>query len=265
MIRKIICPTDFSNVANNAIRYAANLAQVFNAELLLVHVAPSLLGIPVSEAKNIERELDTRCREIGKLFKIFADYQVESAAGSLSGQIAEARHNKTLVVMGTNGSDTLYKQFFGTNTYRVIRKARCPVFVVPEKAAYRSIANIIFAWNYQEDEKFSFADLHDFTRPLNAEYTFLHVSTHRPESATEVFTAFRHQTESELDKNTEAQFTQVFSHNIPKGVDDYMKKSGADLLALTFFNHKMLHAFFQGGSTKKFINHATYPILVLHS
>ena len=48
MIKKIICPTDFSKASINAIEYAAKLAKVFNAELLLVNVqvvSPLLVGV----------------------------------------------------------------------------------------------------------------------------------------------------------------------------------------------------------------------------
>lgn len=262
MIKKIICPTDFSDVANNATQYAAKLAQIYSAELLLVHVASSLLEMAVAE--GLELELDTRCAEITKLFRVSANYEVESGEDSLADHIASATKDNALVVMGTNGSDTLYQRFFGANTYQVIRKTKCPVLVVPEHAEYRSIAKIVFAWNYQAGEKFSFADLHNLTQPLAPEYVFLHVSTHRRASAAEVFTAARHETERYLGKVAEQQFEEVFGNNIPKGIDDYMKSSESDLLAITYFDSKLLRAFFQGQEAKKFIDQVTYPVLVLH-
>jgi len=38
MISKILIPTDFSSVANNALDYAIHLAQKTNASLHLLHV-----------------------------------------------------------------------------------------------------------------------------------------------------------------------------------------------------------------------------------
>jgi nucleotide-binding universal stress UspA family protein len=159
----------------------------------------------------------------------------------------------------------LFQRFFGAHTYRVIRKTNCPVLIVPENIDYRSIGKIVFAWNYRKGEKLSFASLLDLTKPFNARYTLLHVSTHRPEITKEVFTAFRHEAEDYFGDQAELQFEQVFATNVPRSIDDYMKRSEGDLLAITYLNRKILRAFFHGQITKKFIDHVTYPILVLHA
>lgn len=264
MIRKIICPTDFSEAANNATGYAAKLAQIYQAELLLIHVATPIAGIRILKTDETSVQLITRCAEISKQFRISADYEIETGTGSLADHIARAKQEKALVVMGTNGSDTLYERFFGTLTYNVIRKTNCPVLVVPEGVDYGTIRKVVFAWNYKKGEKFSFTELHELTKSFDPQYVFLHVSTHKPPIAQEIFTAFRHEAEEYLDKRVKAQFEQVYARSVPRGIDDYMKKSGADLLTITFLNRKMLRSFFHGQITEKFIDHVTYPILVLH-
>ena len=82
MIKKIICPTDFSSVANNAIEYAAKLSQVFNAELMLFHVqvisplqeVGIMLGMGNSNLRGDSRLVANRLKEmsaeINKMFKI---------------------------------------------------------------------------------------------------------------------------------------------------------------------------------------------------
>ena len=46
-IRRILVPTDFSDCATPAVRYAAELANRFGAELILLHVVPdAVLALP---------------------------------------------------------------------------------------------------------------------------------------------------------------------------------------------------------------------------
>lgn len=264
MIRKIICPTDLSEVANNAVQYAAKLAQLYNAELLLVHIVPTMLGISTQGLAGIELQLNTRCSEIRKLFRISSDYELESGPGSLADHIAAAKQENAMVVMGTNGADTLYQRFFGANTYKVIRKTMCPVLVVPENVGYRSISKIVCASNYTDKESRSIGELYALTRILNVEYVFLHVNTYKPVPAAAAFGALKEDWKLHAGKN-KAEFVQIAAANVPQGIDNYMTRSEADLLIITFFKRNLLRSFFSGGVTGKFINHVAYPILVLHA
>jgi nucleotide-binding universal stress UspA family protein len=46
-IKRILVPTDFSDCALSAVRYAAELADKFAAELILLHVVPdTVLALP---------------------------------------------------------------------------------------------------------------------------------------------------------------------------------------------------------------------------
>src|SRR6185312_9854369 len=142
MFNKIICPTDFSEEANNAVEYAAKLAQVFTTKLLLlnVHQLPLVSSVALGEgisssaressAIAAERLKDT-CNEVNKMFKVSADYEVDITTKSLSNALSAHGEDNTLIVMGTGGVHTLTEFFFGTNTYNVIKKAKCPVLFVP--------------------------------------------------------------------------------------------------------------------------------------
>jgi universal stress protein A len=61
-IKKILCPTDFSEASRSAMREAADLATRYQADLLLVHVVQALPALPpnpnyVFEVPEYERAL----------------------------------------------------------------------------------------------------------------------------------------------------------------------------------------------------------------
>ena len=45
-IKRILCPTDFSGAACNCIRAASELAEHFDAELILINVVPAVPTLP---------------------------------------------------------------------------------------------------------------------------------------------------------------------------------------------------------------------------
>ena len=60
-LKLIICPTDFSAPACTCVRVAGELAEHFNAELLLVNIVPALPGVPPAPNYALA-ERDSRVR-----------------------------------------------------------------------------------------------------------------------------------------------------------------------------------------------------------
>lgn len=276
MIKKIICPTDFSETATNAIHYAAKLAQVFGAELKLINVqrihpvsavVSMREGIDPGSAENshlaAERLKDV-CTEINKMFKISTDYEVDITATSIQKVISASGVENTIIVMGTNGIDDTFQYFFGTNTNNVIKKSKCPVFIIPESASYKSIKKIVFAWDYSPDAFPSFTFLNELMATFNPEFTFLHISKHLSDISEDVFKALRSEVKPLLGQSVNVQFEQIYSEDITSGLDQYMTHANADLLTLFFYDRGEIPNLFHGTITKRIVNSAKYPVLVLH-
>ena len=277
MIKKIVCPTDFSDASINAIEYASKLAQVFEAELLFVNVqrimqvvaAVSLgEGIGSSAKENAllaSKRLSEISAEANKMFNISTNYEVDITTKSLVQMLSSNEADKTLIVMGTNGVDDMFQYFFGTDTYQVIKKTNCPVLVVPENATFGSIGKIVFAWDYSTKSKFSFSLLNDFMKAFDPQFVFLHVSRNHTEISKDVFKALSDEIVTVLGENKKVEFKQLFSDKIPDSINSYMSKSKADMLAITFYDRGLIGNVFHGNVAKELSETANYPILVLHA
>lgn len=142
--KRILAPIDFSPASKNAIQYALRFAEVFGAELTLLHVldpAPSasLVAIPgatpfcevdFSTAEKDLRLVVASARK-GKSEHPHAKIRV----GVPSHEIVEAAREADvdLIVIATHGY-TGWKHFcIGSTAERVVRAAPCPVLVVREK------------------------------------------------------------------------------------------------------------------------------------
>jgi nucleotide-binding universal stress UspA family protein len=137
-IRRILCPTDFSEFAKRALHQAIPLARWYGSSLTALHVLPTAVPVdgmfpyslpPLAHEgvrTRVERELDefvTPAREAG----IGADTVLRE--GAVPATILELARvlPADLLVMGTHGESGLERLVLGSVTESVLRKAPCPV------------------------------------------------------------------------------------------------------------------------------------------
>ena len=136
-IRRIAHPTNFSAESENALSWAIQLAQEYQAELLLLHVVPP--PTPLFELESpmkSEAELALSVL-LGKLqtADIRARGFLLTGKNPIDDQIVRAARleHVDLIIMGTSGRTGLSRLFAGSLTSRVITRAHCPVLVVPSR------------------------------------------------------------------------------------------------------------------------------------
>jgi len=142
-IRKILLPTDFSSVSEEAAAYALTLARQNKAGLYVLHVVDTSheaagFYLPHLSYGKLDKELRTVAAEMLAKFtaKVFSGYKAlekHVLAGEPSKEILKVIKSGQidLVVMGTYGKEGIDRFFFGSTTERVMRKAGCPVLVIP--------------------------------------------------------------------------------------------------------------------------------------
>jgi nucleotide-binding universal stress UspA family protein len=136
----ILVATDFSEHADRALAYAAELAVGLEAELRLLHaVSIPALGIPamgvsypamedsiVKEAKEALAALEVRYR--GRVRIAGTHLEVGDPRDVIDRVAEETRAD--LIVMGTHGRRGLRRVLLGSVAEAVVRSAPCPVLIV---------------------------------------------------------------------------------------------------------------------------------------
>ena len=144
MIRlsKILVPTDFSQHSANAVRYGAELAAKFGADLHLLHCVeqtPILYGeggawISPETIVELQAAADKQLQEV----PVDVD-GVNVIRKCVDGHpfvevIRYAKSEETdLIVMGTHGRGAIAHLLLGSVAEKVVRKAPCPVLTVRDK------------------------------------------------------------------------------------------------------------------------------------
>jgi nucleotide-binding universal stress UspA family protein len=269
LMKKILCPTDFSETADQAIAYAAKLCKKVNAELTLLNVQ-SVFSLPPDEVikgkflatEPVRAKLDDQCYQVMKVFKITCLSEVEPSNRKLSDIIANKGKDFDLIVMGTNGADDYYQFFFGTNSYQVIRKSSVPVMLIPQGCGYEDISNIVFAFDYEGQQKLPMVQLSKWAELLGAKVTVMQVKDHY-ELDVELHSKEIAQ-KAKGHQSIDVEFDTIYSNEVISSINSYVLRTDADALALCSINATIFQNLFHKSVVKTLSAVASYPIFVFH-
>lgn len=149
----IIVATDFSEVAENAVEYAAAVAKHSNARLILfnsfvipIHAANTLLP-----ASSIQKLLtDNEIRLIERALTLSLDYDIEVGHETAFSFVEDelklllVKYEASLVVLGMTAK-TLEQDLWGNTTTSAIKKLKFPVLAVPLGAKFEGTKKVLFA------------------------------------------------------------------------------------------------------------------------
>jgi nucleotide-binding universal stress UspA family protein len=270
-MKKILCPTDFSDVAYNAIAYAAKICQVAGAELILYH-AVSLTERVIQEVaygepritSRIAYELETQSRDIAQMFKISCYADVESTGTLLSKSIQNKSANYDLIVMGTNGGDELSDFFTGSHTFRVIQQSKIPVLLVPSESCYSEISKIVYAFNYLKTRSLPLAQLIPWVAIFKCELTVLQVLEEAHSNDVDDELKELQYVISQSNPEVNLGFDTTRSAEVSTGIDQYIVRNQIDILALCTHHTGFIETLFHKSVIKNISARSSYPVLVFH-
>ena len=155
-IKKILYATDLSKNSAYAFRYAMNMAEKYDAEIIILHVlepipsaARHYMKIYVDEAKweeKIKYEQNLAIEQIKNRIQEFCKQETQDAPQCLAlvstilvrpghpvEEILKAADEEdcSMIVLGTHGKGFLKQTFLGSVARSVLGRSRKPVFIIP--------------------------------------------------------------------------------------------------------------------------------------
>jgi nucleotide-binding universal stress UspA family protein len=277
----ILCPTDFSPISENAIRYANGLAQRMKARIVLFHNLYEPAGkqqiaftgvqypgpIPDPDYQQAQQsKLDALKSnlEITNL-DVTVAYQTHMQYGLAQDTIPQvARQLKAdLVVMGKEGNGALKDIFLGSITGEVLDQVTCPVLVIPPKAAFRHIQRIVFATDLQGEPFTDMAFVSKLASLFGAHILFLHILTGDAPDTRQRAQAGLDRLHKRLSYKNVAFFTEASAH-IEEGISQFCRHHQADLLVMGYHPHPFWQQLFDQHHAQQMAYHADLPLLVIH-
>lgn len=145
-MKTILVPVDFSPVTRAVVREAAALARHEKAELVLMHAIPppNLVATDAAAFAGPLLELSTAAEKAARrhlmrlgtaLERRRLKVRIHYANGLPAVEIDRLarRLRPAFVVIGSHGHSAFYDLVLGSTTTAAIKRARCPVLVVPAR------------------------------------------------------------------------------------------------------------------------------------
>ena len=163
MDKTILVPTDFSQNALAAARYAAQMALHRQGSIHLLHTYTPFSSAFANEKFNqevLDHETDKALTNMQafheELQQGFPGLAITTACeqgmlGDVLPELAGQAKNE-LVVMGTKGASGLKYVVLGSNTFEIIRKSPIPVLAIPETHPAFQWENMGLLTNFKQSE-----------------------------------------------------------------------------------------------------------------
>src|SRR5690606_1354058 len=160
MKKKVLLPTDFSENAWNAIKYAVELYKeeecefyVLNTHTIESSASEVMLGKTYEEAEEkAQKEFSEILEKLSfardskhTFYMVFEFRPLLEAVRDLIN-----KNNINIIIMGTKGATGNRKIIYGSNAILIMEKVQdCPVLTIPEEASYKKFSEIILPTDYK--------------------------------------------------------------------------------------------------------------------
>ena len=275
-MKSILFPTDFSEAANAAFNYALKFADIFEAEIIVMHIySLPIVETPIlPEATKevfdvVEHNKEERFKEeIKKLQKIAEKRKPEGVKlrtillnGDLAYNVNKVcnEENVDLIVMGTTGASGVKEIFLGSNTATVVANAKVTVLGVPVAAEFHhQIKNIVFTTQYKDEDNKAFEELLEIARKIGAKVSCLHIENDDdPSDIEEKINEWKM-----LYKNENVDFFNIAGDHIEQTILDFIENQHVDMVAMLKHKRSFFESLFHSSLTKKMTYHSNVPIMV---
>lgn len=263
----ILVPFDFSHNSRNALRYAAKLAKLAQANITVLHAYDRAAVLEGMTPDGTEAGMHKEQHHLQSHFGLPESVVfVKTAEGELVDVVSAflATNEVDLVVMGTRGASGLQEVLVGSRTVELLQEIEVPLLIIPEQASNASVSKILLCSDLKEVEDDNNLDLvKELALLYNAKVRIAHVHQHG-EVSTYENQLERGRELSVFRPEVDVAYLQIKGKTILDGIRHYLhQKADIDLLVMINRKHSFVESLFQVNHTHKMAYHTHLPLLVL--
>lgn len=268
-MKRIVVPTDFSNLSRSAALYAIDLAAKTGARVMLVSVIEiERAATQLMNWRKLQDQMDNDAAQSSARFmKEIHNYTGGVSVSyttlrgpSIEGQVLEfARSNKAdLIVTGTKGASGLKAVVLGSNTAALINKSTIPVIAVPGDLKFNGFDRIVLASDMNDLDK-EVKAVAKFAKVFDAQIDILHVSgTEAKRQHSELEAILRRMT-----GHKKITLFVVTNEDVTAALNTYVKEHDTDLLVMFTHELGLFEKLFGRGHTRSMSFQTQIPLMAM--
>ncbi|MFW5973217.1 MAG: universal stress protein [Bacteroidota bacterium] len=290
-MKRILFPTDFSEVAERAFVHASYLAGRFNAELHVLHVVvPQTLGgvtpmdyLPIGDVSKAEERPEHYGDRVSKSRSFpVVHAQVEDQSPSTAVLHYAEEHDADLIVMGTHGRSGFDRLLLGSVAEDVVQMASCPVLTVHgggDGTEASAVNRILVPVDFSEHSKLNISYARELAVMYGSQIDVLHVvedyalapiyglepvAMNTPEVLDNVRNGLIEMVREVKGAEVPVEVHVETGHPVSE-IIAFAERSGAGLIVIATHGLTGLKRFFLGSVTERVVRGATCPVFTVKS
>ncbi|WP_421920642.1 universal stress protein [Marinifilum sp.] len=272
-MKRILVPVDFSGDSLKALKFALNLANNLCTDLRMIHVKKSMkFEIPFHFDEFEDQIVHTVQEYFEKLIELHSPaYIVENGVfdfkirtGTVYREIVnQAKYGDSyLIVMGAYGASGFEEFFIGSNAFKVVNNANCPVVTVREELQAGGVKTILMPLDATNETRKKIPYVTDLAKACGAKVHVLGVHESSDSAIVGKIEHYIRQTEEYLtDKNIEMVKSIRQGENNTITALEYAREVNADLIAIMTEQAETSFSMFFGSYAEQMVNKSEIPVL----
>jgi len=273
-IKRILIPYDFSDTAALALEHGVFMAKLAKAEITLLHVIESYsfasaITNAFSKTQNeyeekVESSANDKFHEMAD--KIHRQSGVVVNYHTVRGKIyrsivtASKENDIDIVIMGTHGSSGFQEYLVGSNTYKVVSSAPCPVISVQTHAKKIGFHDIVMPIDNSSTSRQKVPLVIELAKKYKSVVHIAGLMTVTDVDLQRRFEVKVHQVKDFVEEHEIAHTVKIFKGDNPTGtLKDYSTQINADLMVI--MTDQEGSGMFMGSAAQQLVNHSTIPIM----
>ena len=274
-MKRILVPTDFSECANYALKFACDLAVKNNAKLLVIHSVEHPFGggmdpTGASIFQSFDDSLIETLLKRGRTKLVEAISAISIPIDEIT-QLVEIGHPSDfvvekireysidLVVMGTHGASGIKEMFVGSNAEKVVRRATCPVISVKSNVRLEDIKRIAFASDFGKFNEAAMAILKQMQHVLGVSIDFVRVNT--PNNfQRDILTKKQMEILVKREMFIKSSLHIYNDYSESEGLLHFAEDMKSDMIGMTTHGRTGLNHLLSGSVTEDVVNHTKVPV-----
>lgn len=267
-MKPILVCTDFSDGSDNAVRYAAQLAQTFQTELIVFHASHNSVSATAAES---EGDAKKREAEALRCLQVTADWvktetgmtvRTQCTTGLPVEAIMTAAREADAGMIVTGARETAAGSgLVGGLVYDLMHASSLPVMAVPIGIKFIPYRKIVLASDLQRGEQFDDAVLRSMLNTFNAQ--LLLVSVLRPGEKPGVERAIAGVELEHRYSDLTRRLLLTEDESLVDGLNEFAFNQDADLVVIIPHRHNFLVRMMRATQTQKVLKGTHRPLLTL--
>ena len=269
---KILVPVDFSKKSEFAVKMSAQIGKKIKSEIHLLHLVELPSGIvDMGAGSNFSipasmMYLRKVKEKIIHLKNTFFDgdhiikYSIKFENPFEGIRNYTQKNNINLIVMGSKGVSDFEEMIIGSNTEKVVRTSNIPVVVVKTDNDKFKFKKLVFASNFDDENKAAFVDFLAFAKKFNSQIHLLKINTISNFESS--YTTHKKIKDFVKGFNLKRKTITIYNDaSVVKGIINFAKEIDADVIALTTHGRSGLSSLFNGSIAKSVSKNILKPVI----